>query len=82
MGLHRRVAFIGGVYALSCLKPTELTLSLKTNVPCAQLQGIEISIGALGTSLETAEPSAVTQCVMEGDLGTLVLTPGGARDSP
>jgi outer membrane protein assembly factor BamB len=64
-----------------CEQPTEMTLSLHTNVPCTQLEGVTITVGP-ASSIETMAPGTVSQaCSSTGDLGTIVVVPGGARNA-
>jgi hypothetical protein len=58
---------------LACLEPTQVTLSLSTDVPCSRIRDVTIS------EANGAGPFAETStCSEGGQLGTLVLVPSGA----
>ncbi len=64
-----------------CQHPTEVTLSISTDVPCAQVKGVTITVGA-PSAVETMAPETVSQtCTGPGVLGTIVVVPGGARNA-
>jgi hypothetical protein len=64
-----------------CQSPTEVTLSISTNVPCAQLKGVSITVGP-ASEVETMAPGTVTQsCSGSGDVGTIVVVPGGDKNA-
>jgi outer membrane protein assembly factor BamB len=61
-----------------CQQPTEVTLAITTNVPCAELQGVTITVGP-ASQVETMAPSTETQsCATSGNIGTIVLVPSGS----
>jgi outer membrane protein assembly factor BamB len=63
-----------------CESPTEVTLSITTNVPCSQLTGVTVTVGP-ATEVETMAPGTVTQsCAASGIVGTIVVVPGGAKN--
>jgi hypothetical protein len=71
----------------SCRDPTEVTLVLTTDVPCATLQmnGTSITVGTAG-DLETKDPVTITSLCDEStgsvhDIGTLIVVPSSANDA-
>jgi outer membrane protein assembly factor BamB len=71
------VLFMGS----DCLQPTEITLSLSTNVPCAQMQGVTIAVGD-ASEVETMAPQTETQaCSSSGNVGTIVVIPAGSKSA-
>ena len=76
-------ALVALALSASCQQPTELTLVLSTNAKCGtQLTSTAIYVGssseATNGRLQTKAPSpdALTKNCVNGDIGTLVLTPG------
>jgi outer membrane protein assembly factor BamB len=64
----------------NCAQPTEITLSLSTNVPCSQLTGVAIAVG-LPSEVETMAPATTAQsCSSSGDIGTLVVVPAESKN--
>jgi outer membrane protein assembly factor BamB len=64
-----------------CQQPTEVTLAITTNVPCAQLQGVTITVGP-ASEVETMPPGTQTQaCSTSGNVGTIVVVPSGDKSS-
>lgn len=70
------IAAFGG----ACLEPTQVTLRVTSNVPCELSKGTAFSGGKLGV-VERAKPSTVTMDCRDGEIGTLVATPSGDKDS-
>ncbi|HWZ89011.1 MAG TPA: hypothetical protein VNW92_09175 [Polyangiaceae bacterium] len=89
--LPLRVGLVGfalialGLAAGSCLAPTELKLHVHTNVPCtdpSQWQGVAVYVGTPGASLEDKAPTlSTTTCDQNGQVGSLVVVPSGAKDA-
>ena len=67
---------VAATAASECLAPTEITLRIATDIPCASLDGVAVIVGAPG-DLETNAPSAVTTMCDSTGIGTLVVTPSG-----
>ena len=64
-----------------CRAPTQVTLELRTDLPCASFRGAEIRVGSPGDA-ETREPvTETTTCNADGTLGSLVVVPSGANDA-
>ncbi len=63
-----------------CLAPTEITLRITTNIPCASLDHVAVIIGT-PSDLETRPPTAVTTTCDQGNIGTLVVTPSDVQGS-
>jgi outer membrane protein assembly factor BamB len=77
-----KIARIGPLLllVLACREPTQLRLHVRTNVSCADVRGL---VMAVGSTPELAERriaqrafAATGEACTEGDLGTLVITPG------
>lgn len=67
--------------AVSCLGPTQLTLELRTDVPCANVRGVSITVGPTPETVESARPATTTQsCNADGYIGTIAVTPAAARN--
>ncbi len=81
-----RVIGLGGLLCLAvvggtahCLQATEVTLSITTDVPCAQLTGVTITVGP-ASEVETMSPGTETQsCAGTGNVGTIGLVPAGSK---
>jgi hypothetical protein len=67
--------------AASCRAPTEVTLVLSTDVPCAMLTGTSITVGT-AADVETSQPVTVTNACepSTGNIGTFVLIPESGSD--
>jgi hypothetical protein len=64
-----------------CRAPTEITLVVSTDVPCADARGLGIAVGDLGDLESSARTSTTTPtCDASGALGTMVLVPSGAKN--
>ena len=74
---------LGGAI-VSCLEPTEVVLHVSTNLPCTdanQWKGVSVFVGAPGSDVETRSPTlTTTTCDANGDVGSLVIVPSGAKD--
>jgi outer membrane protein assembly factor BamB len=64
----------------SCRAPTEVTITLTTDVPCSQIQGTTVTVGQLGDIESSVVTTSSELCDSSGSLGTLVLVPSGARN--
>ncbi len=71
---------VGGALG-GCRSPTQISIAVSTNVPCASWQGAAVAVGELGPALESA-PAATTStyCDATGHVGTVVAVPSG-RDN-
>jgi hypothetical protein len=65
----------------SCLDPTEITLSVTTDVRCSDTKGAAFSGGSSPSAVEGANPNATTLRCQDGQIGTLVATPSGSKDT-
>ena len=64
----------------ACRSPTEVSLDLSTDVPCAAFSGAAISVGTQA-SVETKAPATTTTtCSGAGTIGSLVIVPSGSTD--
>jgi hypothetical protein len=98
-GLRRAASIIasaGLVAVVSCLGPTEVTLVLTTDIPCAAQHGTSIAVGD-SDNVGTSAPVTVTSdCTLVGpdggvqdsgalavpaDIGSLVVVPSGSRSA-
>lgn len=70
--------------ATSCRTATEITLTIRTNVPCAEVEGwrgVAVYVGKAGAESQEQAPTLVTtRCEREGEIGSLVVVPSGAKD--
>jgi hypothetical protein len=68
----------------SCRDATQLTLHVRTNVPCGSDQaweGVAVYVGEPGDDVERASATLVTRaCDESGTVGSLVVTPSGEKD--
>jgi hypothetical protein len=69
------------VSAPGCRSPTEVSLDLTTDVPCASFTGASIAVGTQDT-VETKPPATTTStCNAAGSIGSLVIVPSGSDDA-
>jgi hypothetical protein len=61
-----------------CRDPTEVTLVISTDVPCAMLNGTTITVGT-PDSVETKATVADTQDCVNGNIGTFVVVPSSGQ---
>lgn len=72
---------LSALLAPSCLEPTQVQIELTTDVPCAELGGVAITVGEPG-QIEAKPPAAVSlSCREDGTLGAIVVVPSGDRDA-
>jgi hypothetical protein len=68
----------------ACRTPTEVTVSITTDVPCTKeaWKGIAVYVGTPGLDVETRAPSLTsTSCDAKGNVGSIVLVPSGSDDA-
>ncbi len=65
---------VATVAIIECFAPTEITLQITTDIPCASLDGVAVIVGP-PNELETRDPSTVTTMCDANGIGTLVVTP-------
>lgn len=69
----------------SCREATQMQLIIKSNVPCDQLRGVAINVGASAKDLEDNIGSFAeaktdrSQCSPDGTIGTVYLVPGSPQ---
>jgi len=69
----------------SCREATQMQLIIKSNVPCDQLRGVAINVGASAKDLEDNIGSFAeaktdrSQCGPDGTIGTVYLVPGAPQ---
>ncbi|MGO9837697.1 MAG: hypothetical protein ACLP1X_26215 [Polyangiaceae bacterium] len=77
--------FVGLVGAVACENPTEVTLVLTTNLPCATLQGTTITVGTADEIEEKAPVAETGKCIAGSSglntIGTFVLVPSQGRSA-
>ena len=67
--------------ASACQAPTEITLEIATDVPCAETRGTAITVGRIGDLDEKRLPTVQTlKCDEGGRIGTLVIAPQPVTD--
>lgn len=69
----------GALVAGACQTPTQVTLELRTDVPCSSVRGVSITVGSPGT-VESASPGTTVYACNDGYIGTLAVVPSGAKD--
>lgn len=71
--------------APSCLGPTEIRVSIRTNAPCTDLarwKGVAVYTGTPGVDVESKAPTLTTAtCDSSGNIGSVVVTPAGANNA-
>src|SRR5690349_1356867 len=80
----RRAIALGAVLvtAWSCQSPTEIEVVVSTDLPCDELLGTGIAVGAPGVVDHSAFVATAQGCDGGGGLvGTLVITPSGLGDT-
>jgi hypothetical protein len=78
--VRRLLVLCAAVSFASCFGPTEIVMTLTTDVACSTVaqNGIAISIGRPGD--DTNSPAAETRACTDGGIGSLVVVPSGAAD--
>lgn len=73
-----RVSAAFALLLAACAQPTQITFDLRTDVPCAEIQAVGLSVGPVG-SVETKAPAATTtSCSASGTvsaIGTYAVVP-------
>lgn len=88
MSLRARLVFVlfaslgAAAAAEGCFSPTQITVTLTTDVPCGEHVETAVFVGQDAVSAETADGARAseTRCV-GGNIGTVALVPSGARDA-
>ena len=70
---------VAGTGLVQCLGPTEIEVSLDTNVPCASVINSAIAVGPPGDDSRFVA-ATTTSCSADGGLGTLYVAPSGGID--
>jgi len=64
-----------------CREPTQITLTLRTDMPCAQVSETAVSVGSLTNLAQKPPVSSRKGCSNEaGRIGSLVVVPSGGDD--
>jgi hypothetical protein len=76
---------VGGIAFFSaCKSPTQILLDVRTNADCnnsAAWHGVAVYVGAPGIDVESrAATLSTNNCGAGGEIGTLYVTPSGAKD--
>lgn len=80
--MKRRLWTAAVAYGAACLKATEVTVVVSTDVPCARVQSVQVFVGETSAELETLAPAAQTQvCDAKGNIGSVVIVPPSSGDS-
>lgn len=70
---------------VSCRDATEITLHVRTNLPCtdkAHWRGVAVHVGEPGRDVEEASPTLVTEsCDEQGHIGSLVVVPSSSKSA-
>jgi hypothetical protein len=77
---RRALLFVTLAALTGCRSPTQISVTLETDVPCAQVTETSFTAGELG-ALESAPPTTEGTSCNNGTLGTVVLVPSGADDA-
>jgi hypothetical protein len=72
---------VAGAAVVSCLDATQITLEVRTDLPCALTRGLSITAGSPGTTERAAPSTETSQCLPTGEIGTLVVTPENGKSS-
>ncbi len=68
------------VAAPSCRAPTQVTVTISTDIPCAAPPETVVRIGPLDGSLRGREPVVTTTRCKDGRVGSIVVVPSDLRD--
>ena len=68
---------LGVALPVSCRAPTQITMVLSTDIACADLRGVSVTVGNLGEVETKTETTSTTSCTDGGELGSLVVVPSG-----
>lgn len=66
--------------SVSCLDPTQITVTVETDVRCSDTKGTSF-VGGKPGGVELASPTTTTRECVDGRIGTLVSTPSGGKDA-
>ena len=77
------VALAGAlIVASGCRTPTQVTVTIRTDVPCPSVRTVQLTVGPSPEATEKKVASYITTSTRQCDhglVGTLVVTPGGDR---
>lgn len=71
-----------GLTAAACREPTQITIYITTNVPCADLDGVNIIVGPASSLDSRARSASTSACDPSGKVGSIVVVPSGTSDDP
>ena len=80
--MDSRWGIAGASVALAaCRSPTQITVTVETDLPCADVTATSLTAGELG-AIETGLPTSESaSCAADGQLGTVVLVPSGSDNA-
>ena len=65
---------------LACRAPTQITVTITTDVPCERFGGSTFTVGMLGAIETQPATSSKATCTGAGHVGTVIIAPSGAKD--
>jgi alpha-tubulin suppressor-like RCC1 family protein len=75
-----RALLFGAIAALGCRAPTEIRVTIATDIPCAELEGVAITV-ATPSRVDGEAPATVTNdCDGSGNIGSIVVLPAASDD--
>ncbi|MCC6558094.1 MAG: hypothetical protein IT372_34535, partial [Polyangiaceae bacterium] len=81
--LLARAIPLAAAVVLGCRAPTQVTVEVSTDVPCAELRGVTLTVGEPG-ALEALSPTTATDACAQGDprsrVGSIVVVPSDEID--
>lgn len=75
------VALGTGILVLACYAPTQVTVEITTDLPCARTQGTKIMASTPGDATGVPDAVAPAEGCVAGNYGSLVVVPSGSRDA-
>jgi hypothetical protein len=74
------LCLVAGLGLVGCESPTQIEVTVDTNVSCGQVTGTSITSGTLG-EIERIPPTATTTNCAGDHIGSIVLVPSGSNDA-
>lgn len=65
----------------ACAAPTEIVVSVRTDVACASTKGTSVTASALSAAESSAPSTIDRRCMPDGEIGTLVIVPASDDDA-
>jgi hypothetical protein len=60
-----------------CREPTQVTVDIRTDIPCSELHGVTLTTGRADGYEDKAPVTVTPECDASGRIGTLVVVPSG-----